>query len=106
MTRIARCPFHHQSLAARFQDTFKIDVRKYLSPTFGFDACRFGEEFIRPKARESTYQAIERRFGAEAVVVVKALISTPFYLTRNILLGPDEQIPDPRPRKELPPGNV
>ena len=39
----------------------------------GFDVVKF-DEWIAPKENESTYQAIERKFGEDAVALIKKLV--------------------------------
>ena len=40
----------------------------------GFDVIKF-DKWIAPKKNESTYEAIERKFGKDAVTLIKKLIA-------------------------------
>jgi hypothetical protein len=62
--------------AHEFQRIFGVSLTSYLNKITGFDIIKF-DEFVRPKKNESTADALRRRWGQEAVNLVRALIHMP-----------------------------
>jgi hypothetical protein len=58
-----------------FKRTFGISLMQYFHFFFGFDIVKFDEEFIKPNEGESTKQAVERKFGANAVSLCEKLLA-------------------------------
>jgi len=54
---------------------FKTPITWFYNPMFGFDAVRFDEKLIKPNENESTFQAIERKYGAIAAKLIEDLFS-------------------------------
>jgi hypothetical protein len=67
-------------LRAKFLTTFGVpltqyyDIRSLEGLVCGFDLIKFDEEVVKPENGESAADAIERRWGTEAVEMVKKLI--------------------------------
>lgn len=59
-------------LADKFNDIFGTPLSAFWDCIFGFDVVAF-DKFIRPRKHESTYEAITRKYGDEALTVVATL---------------------------------
>ncbi len=71
------------SCQAQFLKTFRVPLRKYWDLRTGFDVIRFDEEFIRPADDQTTNDAIEKKFGPEAVALIARLNKIPATAARQ-----------------------
>ena len=62
------------SQAEQFREIFGVRLAKYWDGPLRLDVVRFDEEVVKPRESESTEQAIERRWGKDAVDLVRVLI--------------------------------
>jgi hypothetical protein len=58
-----------------FKRIFGESLMNYFSFFFGFDVIKFDEKFIKPNEGESTNQAVERKFGRNAVELCLKLMA-------------------------------
>jgi EAL domain-containing protein (putative c-di-GMP-specific phosphodiesterase class I) len=58
-----------------FKRIFGESLMNYFSFIFGFDVIKFDEEFVKPNEGESTNQAVERKFGKDAVELCHKLMA-------------------------------
>jgi len=61
---------------ARFQKTFGVSLSRFFGNLTGFDVVEF-DKFVKPQEGESTADAVERKWGKEAVNIIRDL----FYKT-------------------------
>jgi hypothetical protein len=69
-TTITSC----SSLAMQFQEIFNVRLAKYWLGPLRLDIVKFDEEIVKPRENESTAQAIERRWGKNAVDIIRTLL--------------------------------
>ena len=56
-----------------FIQTFETPLSEYWDNLYGFDVIKF-DEFITPKAHESTADAVARKYGEPALAIIRGLI--------------------------------
>jgi len=61
-------------LAVKFEETFGVPVTDYIDVLGGFDIIDFNEEFVKPPDDVSLAQAVEEKYGVEAVELIRELI--------------------------------
>lgn len=59
----------------RFRSTFGLPIKPFWSNLTGFDVIAF-DDFIQPGEEESTADAVERKYGTEAVRLIRLLIGS------------------------------
>lgn len=59
--------------AQAFERIFKTSLHRFMHPLFGLDVVKL-DEFISPFENESTSQAISRKYGGEALTLVKMIM--------------------------------
>ena len=57
-----------------FRRVFGVPVNPYWDLVTGFDVVKFDDEFIKAPDGVSTAQAVEAKYGADAVKLIYALI--------------------------------
>ena len=62
------------SLAEQFNEMFGVRLAPYWLGPLRLDVVKFDEEIVKPRENESTVQAIERRWGKNAVELIRALL--------------------------------
>lgn len=62
------------TMAEQFQQTFGVNLKKFMHSVTGFDICKFNDDIAKPPKRKTLAQAIEAKHGAEAVTLIEALI--------------------------------
>ena len=62
------------SLAVQFDEMFDVRLAPYWLGLLRLDVVKFDEEIVKPRENESTVQAIERRWGKDAVELIRALL--------------------------------
>ena len=62
------------SQAEQFREIFGVRLAPYWLGSLRLDVVKFDEEVVHPRAGESTAQAIERRWGKDAVDLVRVLL--------------------------------
>jgi len=70
----ARMRYTHGAL---FRWTFGVSLDRFWDNLTGFDIVAFDEQVVRPEANESTAEAIERKWGAEARALAQGLVHGP-----------------------------
>ena len=58
----------------QFQEIFNVRLAKYWLGPLRLDIVKFDEEIVKPRENESTAQAIERRWGKNAVDIIRTLL--------------------------------
>ena len=62
------------SQAEQFGEIFGVRLAPFWLGPLRLDVVKFDEEVVHPRAGESTAQAIERRWGKDAVDLVRVLL--------------------------------
>lgn len=70
----ATAPVVSSAMAVRFQEIFEARLAKYWLGPLRLDIVRFDDEIVKSNENESVAQAIGRRWGYEAVELVKTLL--------------------------------
>lgn len=63
-----------RELAPKFQKMFGTNLRSFCHPVTGFDVVKFDEQFVKPNENESSAAAVERKWGEDAVALIKQLM--------------------------------
>jgi hypothetical protein len=63
-----------QELVSKFQIIFRKPLQHFYNPMWGFDAIRFDERVAQPNEEESTFQAVERKFGSTGKELIENLL--------------------------------
>jgi len=71
----ARHAARRDANANEFVQTFGVSLSKYWNNLTGFDVIAF-DDFIKPRQRESTAQAVKRKYGQAAVNLIHRLIGS------------------------------
>ena len=58
----------------KFSSIFGVSLKRYWDNMFGFDVVKFDDEFIKAPDGISTAQAIEEKYGKDAVELIRILI--------------------------------
>ena len=62
------------SQAEQFRELFGVRLAPYWLGPLRLDVVKFDEEVVKPRESESTAQAIERRWGKDALDLVRVLL--------------------------------
>jgi hypothetical protein len=62
------------SQAVQFEEIFGVRLAPFWLGPLRLDVVKFDEEVVHPRAGESTAEAIERRWGKDAVDLVRVLL--------------------------------
>jgi hypothetical protein len=62
------------SQAEQFREIFGIRLAQFWLGPLRLDIVKFDEEVVHPRAGESTAQAVERRWGKDALDLVRVLL--------------------------------
>jgi hypothetical protein len=62
------------SQAKQFREIFGVRLAQFWLGPLRLDVVKFDEEVVKPRVNESTAQAIERRWGTDAVDLIRALL--------------------------------
>ena len=65
--------------AAAFEETFGCSLKLFFNSATGFDVVGFDEKVVKPDDGVSCAQAIEERWGKEAVALIRTLIGPSDY---------------------------
>ncbi len=71
LTKHKKCYMRH---AREFQKVFGVRLFTYWDLVTGFDLIKFDDEVIKPPDGTSTAEAVEARYGSEAVKLIRGLI--------------------------------
>ncbi len=61
-------------LGRQFKQVFGVALHPYMNLITGFDIVKFDDEVVKPPDGTSSKQAIEQRWGQEAVELIKELM--------------------------------
>ncbi len=62
--------------AVPFQRIFRVPLRKYFHPVFGFNVAQFDLEVVKSPDGESCKEAVRRQWGEEGLAIVMDLMGT------------------------------
>ena len=63
--------------AKAFERMFGCKLKPFFDSITGFDVIKFDEEFVKPVAGEACSEAVERRWGKEAMGILRLLLGMP-----------------------------
>ncbi len=75
MDFIAKNRLKAQKCHQEFKRTFGTSLMEFFSFFYGFDVVKFDEQIAQPKEGQSTKDAVEKKFGKDAVVLCERLLT-------------------------------
>ena len=67
----------YRKYAREFERVFGCKLKPYFNNITGFDVVKFDEEFVQAPDGRSTAEVVEKKWGPDAVKLIRSLIGDP-----------------------------